>query len=197
MLNSLTVYAPLPVRPDTFSSWGHWPVTSFEPKEPSTERPAPLPAISIPHPAGLPPSDLAPLIKDACVKVWSGKCYMPGCVAPYGAAYLCTKHRKERRATTPCIGPSCTRAAVTRGLCATHYQQTRAGLPLAPIRTKGAKPPPARKPEREPTYRLGFSIPSSVMIYLSTLGDPLKVAQQILIDHYNQRPQVTKNVTSD
>jgi hypothetical protein len=38
---------------------------------------------------------------------------------------------------TTCTGPSCTRPAVSRGLCGTHFQQQNRGQPLTPIRERG------------------------------------------------------------
>jgi hypothetical protein len=141
-----------------------------------------------PDPALLPEMARRFLIERRCYKL---RC--PGRAVEHG---LCSTHHVElvaalqtSKPSVPCHGPECSRPPTSKGLCSAHYQQSRAGRPLAPIRAKVAAPKSKiPKAPRIKSVRLSVSVPWAVAVQLGP--DP----ESRLLDLISQ---VTTSVTLD
>lgn len=83
--------------------------------------------------------------------VWPGACKFEGCGRGVNSAIgLCPGHKRQlnegrelrplasnrSRPPSRCLGPECSRAAVTKGVCGGHYSQQKRGLNLVPLGTR-------------------------------------------------------------
>jgi hypothetical protein len=67
----------------------------------------------------------------AILRYQAGECLTPGCHAMIWRGSMCAPHYQARESEGLwCCAPSCRKAAVSKGLCATHYAQAQRGEAL-------------------------------------------------------------------